>query len=391
MHAAAYARHVTRHPPYTAEQEQVASREIRRLRDAAWTAVLLAHDPAHVVDAFTFDRKRGCDRGAKPEQDAVTAFTLVKASPAWSALESLCSPASASSPLLISGRPSAARDLAPVVSACDPDLLALARATGRSTPEWFRLMHAVQQFEARNIGLCYHLARRFWRVGVGFTVDDLAAFGFEGLHTAVLRFDPDLGHRFSTYASGWIRHRVGRALDDLSRTIRLPVHVIETTAKAARIREQAALLGLPRPTDEEVAQRIGVSASKVARCVQLCASQPASLEATLGGREEGSDTSRLGEFMADDSPIADEAVAHEEAKEMVREALAGLPRRQRDVLLRRFGEDEETLQSLSQDLGVSRERVRQIQGQALDDLRCAVVRRRRGSAAARLSQQHVTC
>lgn len=380
MHAAAYRYHQSKHPPFTKDEEVAAAREIRRLRDAAWEAVLRSQSPDDLVAAFTFpEREEGEGHvGREIERAALIAFQAVKQCEEWTAWSSLSLPANRSSELLQSAVPATARDLAPLVSACDLDLLALARATDKNTAGWHALMAAVRRFESRNVGLVFHLSRKFWRSNVGFTVDDLVGFAFEGLRVGVLRFDPDRGTRFSTYASGWIRHRVGRAIDDFGRTIRLPVHVLECTHKAAVIRERAASAGLPRPTDEEVAAVISartpknpVSAEKVRRAVLACNSQPFSMETPLRLGYDHEDDRTVKAVIPDDAPGPDEEFEVGERAEQVRRALSTLSPRSREVLERRV-ENGEMLATIGQDFGLSRERVRQIEAEALMDVRLAL-------------------
>lgn len=399
MHAAAYRYYQSKHPPFTKDEEAAAAREIRRLRDAAWESVLRSQSPDDLVAAFTFpEREEGEGHvGREQEKSATLAFQSLQQNDEWAAWSSLAFPPNRTSDLLQTGLPSVARDLAPLVSACDLDLLALARATDKRTPEWHALIDAVRRFEARNVGLVFHLSRKFWRSNVGFTVDDLVGFAFEGLRVGVLRFDPDRGTRFSTYASGWIRHRVGRAIDDYSRTIRLPVHVLECTHKAAVIREKAAMAGLPRPTDEEVAAIISartpknpVSGDKVRRAVLACNSQPFSMETPLRLGYDHEDDRTIKAFIPDDAPRPDEEFEVSERAEQVRLALATLSPRSREVLERRV-ENGEMLATIGADFHLSRERIRQIEAEALMDVRLALfsggkktapVRRRRAAQRA---------
>lgn len=388
-----YRRHTTKYPPFTREQEVAAAREIVRLRDAAWEAVLLTHTPTHVIAAFDFpERECGNERGSKPERDAARAFARVQAEPLWRHWCWTTTPDASSLALFGATRDLAASDLAPLISRCDPDLVALTRATGQSTTEWRRLMAAVRDFEARNIGLCYHHARRFWRLDLPFSVDDLAAYGFAGLRVGVLRFDVERGLRFSTYASGWVRHYIGRAIDDLSRQVRLPVHVIELAAQAAKIRDEAARLGLPCPT-EEMAERLGVKAEKVRRASSMCASSTIALDAPVrwgNYTDDPRDTygTTFLERSDDDTPTPDDTIDQEEHAAVVREAMEVLPARHREIIARRYGDDEETLSAIGRDFGLSRERIRQIEQEGLSMLRVAIVRRRKQAG---LSHGAVTC
>lgn len=399
MHAAAYRYHQSKHPPFTRDEEVAAAHEIRRLRDAAWEAVLLSRSPEDLVAAFTFpEREEGEGHvGREQEKSATLAFQSLQQNDEWAAWSSLAFPSNRTSDLLQTGLPSVARDLAPLVSACDLDLLALARVTDKRTPEWHAIIGAVRRFEERNVGLVFHLSRKFWRSNTSMTVDDLVGFAFEGLRVGVLRFDPDRGTRFSTYASGWIRHRVGRAIDDYGRTIRLPVHVLECTHKAAVIREKAAMAGLPRPTDDEVAALISartpknpVSGDKVRRAVLACTSQPISMEKEMCSGHLHDDDRTLRSVIPDNSLRPDEEFEASERAEQVRLALSTLSPRSREVLERRV-ENGEMLATIGADFHLSRERVRQIEAEALMDVRLALfnggkkttpVRRRRAAQQA---------
>lgn len=368
MQASQYRYHVSKYPPFSREQEQAAAYNIRRLRDAAWEAVLLDKTTEQVAAAFTFpEREVGDFAGREQERAAAALFAEVQAGPAWSTWVS----AREAKPggLFRAMLPDVARDLAPLVSACDPDLIVLPRAGGKTGA----VLAAVRDFEAHNVGLCFTLARRFHRPGLCFEIPDLAAFAFEGLRTAVLRFDPDKGFRFSTYASGWIRHRVGRAIDDLSRHIRLPVHVIELGHKVAKHRAEVQAQGLPWPSEEEVASALGVKPDKVRRAVRLCTSQPTSMEAPslYLSSEPNAERATLGSILPDDSLTpADDTIALTEREALVREAIHTLTDKQRLVLGERLmAETPATLKEVGKVLRVSRERVRQIESESLGRLR----------------------
>lgn len=368
MQASQYRYHVSKYPPFSREQEQAAAHGIRRLRDAAWESVLLDKTPEQVAAAFAFPgREPGNYTGREQERNAAAMFAEVQAGPAWSAWSAARS--AMPGDLFRSMLPDVARDLAPLISACDPDLIVLPRAGGKTGA----VLAAVRDFEAHNVGLCFALARRFHRPGLCFEVPDLAAFAFEGLRTAVLRFDPDKGFRFSTYASGWIRHKVGRAIDDLSRHIRLPVHVIELAHKVAKHRAEVQAQGLPWPSEEEVAVALGVKPDKVRRAVRLCTSQPTSMEAPslyLSG-EPNAERATLGSILPDDSLTpADDSIDQAEREALVREAIQNLTDKQRLVLGERtMADTPATLKELGAVLGVSRERVRQIECESLGEVR----------------------